>query len=59
VLSSRLNAGNLAINVFADALPEDGFTPCLPSLEDVYFKTLSQYQYQSHTAKQPKGGIAA
>jgi hypothetical protein len=41
VLSSRLNAGSLAINVLADEQPEDGFTPCLPSLEDVYFKTLS------------------
>jgi ABC-2 type transport system ATP-binding protein len=48
VLSSRLNAGSLAINVLADEQPEDGFTPCLPSLEDVYFKTLSGSQRSSY-----------
>jgi ABC-2 type transport system ATP-binding protein len=49
VLSSRLNAGNLAINVFADKQPENGFTPCLPSLEDVYFKTLLNHQSEGVT----------
>ncbi|MRW93308.1 ATP-binding cassette domain-containing protein [Duganella sp. FT80W] len=40
VLSSRLQGGKPHIRVHATEAPGDGFVPCPPSLEDLYFLTL-------------------
>jgi len=42
VLSTRLAGGRTLIHVLADSLPEEGFTPVAPGLEDVYFGQLRQ-----------------
>ncbi|MFN6970829.1 MAG: ABC transporter ATP-binding protein [Rheinheimera sp.] len=39
IISKRLFAGRTVLNVFAISQPE-GFTPCAPNLEDVYFSVL-------------------
>lgn len=40
VISSRLSAGKTEINVFSEALPEEGFIHVEPNLEDVYFSSI-------------------
>jgi ABC-type multidrug transport system ATPase subunit len=41
VISTRLFGGQTQIRVLADQLPETGFEPASPDLEDVYFSVLS------------------
>jgi ABC-2 type transport system ATP-binding protein len=38
VISTQLKAGSLLIRVFSESNPGDGFEPCTPNLEDVYFR---------------------
>jgi ABC-type multidrug transport system ATPase subunit len=40
VLSTRLIGGQPLIHVYSEALPENGFEPVVPGLEDVYFRQL-------------------
>jgi ABC-2 type transport system ATP-binding protein len=40
VISSRLLVGRTVIHVSSDGLPDDGFTPVEPDLEDVYFSAM-------------------
>jgi len=40
ILSTRLAGGRTLLHVLADALPEEGFEPVAPDLEDVYFGRL-------------------
>ncbi len=40
ILSTRLAGGRTLLHVLADALPEPGFEPVAPDLEDVYFGRL-------------------
>ena len=40
VLSTRLVAGRPVIHVYSETLPESGFEPIEPDLEDVYFQRL-------------------
>ena len=42
VISNRLLAGNLTINVLSDFAPNDSFREATPTLEDVYFAKLSE-----------------
>ncbi|MEW9572072.1 ABC transporter ATP-binding protein [Rhodanobacter sp. Si-c] len=37
ILSTRLAGGRTLLHVLADSLPEEGFEPVAPDLEDVYF----------------------
>jgi ABC-type multidrug transport system ATPase subunit len=41
VISNKLVAGRPQIHVFAESLPEDGFVPMAPDLEDVFFASLA------------------
>jgi len=41
VLTTRLLAGRTLVHVLADSIPEPGFIPVPPDLEDVYFAALS------------------
>lgn len=41
VISARLAAGRTVIHVLADAQPGGGFEPVAPTLEDVYFATIT------------------
>jgi ABC-2 type transport system ATP-binding protein len=41
VISTRLSGGRTLLHALADQAPEPGFEPVQPSLEDVYFATLS------------------
>ncbi len=41
VISNKLVAGRPQIHVYADTLPEDGFVPADPDLEDVFFASLA------------------
>jgi ABC-type multidrug transport system ATPase subunit len=43
VLSARLIAGQPRVHVYADSLPEAGFVPVEPGLEDVYFQRLRKH----------------
>ena len=40
VISMRLVAGRTLLHVLQDALPEPGFEPVVPDLEDLYFATI-------------------
>jgi ABC-2 type transport system ATP-binding protein len=40
VVSSRLVAGRRLLHVYSDSPPGDGFAPCEPDLEDVFFTTV-------------------
>jgi ABC-2 type transport system ATP-binding protein len=40
VVSSRLVAGRRLLHVYSDSPLGDGFTPCAPDLEDVFFTTI-------------------
>jgi ABC-type multidrug transport system, ATPase component len=40
ILSTRLAGGRTLLHVLADGLPETGFEPVAPDLEDVYFGRL-------------------
>ncbi len=40
VVSSRLVAGRRLLHVHSDSPPGDGFTPCAPDLEDVFFTAI-------------------
>ena len=42
VISTHLHSGVTRVHVLADDLPEPGFEPVSPDLEDVYFSTLHQ-----------------
>jgi ABC-type multidrug transport system ATPase subunit len=42
VISNRFHAGRLIITVLSDIAPDETFTPKTPSLEDAYFRLLSQ-----------------
>lgn len=42
VISSKSHEGKLAIHVYADALPGEGFLPVEGDLEDVYFSTITK-----------------
>lgn len=42
VISSKSQDGKLAIHVYADALPNEGFVPVEGDLEDVYFSTITK-----------------
>ena len=44
VISTKLSAGRPQIHVFADAIPEDGFGPVAPDLEDVFFASIAGLQ---------------
>jgi ABC-type multidrug transport system ATPase subunit len=44
VISTKLSAGRPQIHVFADAIPEDGFAPVIPDLEDVFFASIAGLQ---------------
>ena len=41
VISNKLVAGRTQIHVYADALPEEGFAPVAPDLEDVFFARIA------------------
>jgi ABC-2 type transport system ATP-binding protein len=41
VISTQLKSGRLHIRIIQEAVPEDGFLPALPSLEDVYFSNIA------------------
>ncbi|MGO1069430.1 ABC transporter ATP-binding protein [Lysobacter sp. CA199] len=43
VLSTRLVGGQPVIHVFSENLPEEGFEPVEPDLEDVYFQRLRMH----------------
>jgi hypothetical protein len=40
VISMRLFAGRTMLHVLQDDLPEPGFEPIVPDLEDLYFATI-------------------
>ena len=44
VISTKLSAGRPQIHVFAEAIPEDGFGPVAPDLEDVFFASIAGLQ---------------
>jgi len=41
VISNKLVAGRPQIHIYSDVLPEDGFLPTAPNLEDVFFSRVS------------------
>ncbi|SFT14462.1 ABC-type multidrug transport system, ATPase component [Zhouia amylolytica] len=41
IITSRLNEGNMLINILDDDHPGNGFSPVYPSLEDVYFSVIN------------------
>ncbi len=41
VISNKLVAGRPLIHVFADTVPEEGFVPVTPDLEDVFFASIA------------------
>jgi ABC-2 type transport system ATP-binding protein len=41
VISTRLLAGRTQVHVFSEEVPDDGFRPVDPSLEDVYFTAMA------------------
>jgi hypothetical protein len=41
VISNKLVAGRPQIHVFADTVPEAGFIPVAPDLEDVFFARIA------------------
>lgn len=47
VISTRLYAGETVLHVYAEHDPGDGFSPLMPSLEDVYFLTLQGSRQQA------------
>jgi len=42
VISNKLVAGRPLIHVFADSVPEEGFVPVTPDLEDVFFARIAE-----------------
>ena len=42
VISSRLTAGRTLIRVYGESIPEEGFSPVDPDLEDLYFWSVTQ-----------------
>jgi len=42
VISSRLAAGRTLIRVYGESIPEEGFAPVDPDLEDLYFWSVTQ-----------------
>ncbi|WP_409050259.1 hypothetical protein [Siphonobacter sp. SORGH_AS_0500] len=42
VISNRFHAGKLIITVYQETMPDPGFWRKIPTLEDAYFKRLSQ-----------------
>jgi hypothetical protein len=51
VLSTRLVAGKLQINVYAETQPDEGFVMVEPDLEDVYFLQLRSTQPNAAVAR--------
>ncbi len=47
VISTRRVAGTLSLHVLSDVRPDDTFEPVTPSLEDVYFATISKQRNSS------------
>ena len=45
VISMRLFAGRTLLHVLQDDLPEPGFEPVVPDLEDLYFATIRGFSY--------------
>ena len=43
VISMHLSGGHNVLHVFSDDLPESGFEPVAPDLEDLYFATIKGY----------------
>ncbi|HZP25021.1 MAG TPA: ABC transporter ATP-binding protein [Terriglobales bacterium] len=43
VISMHLSGGHNVVHVFSDDLPEPGFEPVAPGLEDLYFTTIKGY----------------
>jgi ABC-type multidrug transport system ATPase subunit len=41
VISNKLAAGRTQIHVYAEVLPEEGFSPVAPDLEDVFFSCIA------------------
>jgi len=41
VISNKLFAGRPQIHVYADSIPEEGFVPVAPDLEDVFFASIA------------------
>lgn len=41
VISTRLTGGKVSLHVLASTMPEAGFQPCEPTLEDFYFNALT------------------
>jgi ABC-2 type transport system ATP-binding protein len=50
VVSTKLLAGRTVVRVYSDSMPEDGFEPSEPSLEDVYFAAMHIAPLQPATA---------
>src|ERR1039458_5578410 len=42
VISNKLVAGRPQIHVYSDSLPEEGFAPVAPDLEDVFFASIAR-----------------
>src|SRR5262249_7341877 len=46
LISMRLFAGRTLVHVLSDALPEAGFEPTAPDLEDLYFATIKGFAHR-------------
>lgn len=46
LISMRLFAGQTVVHILSDALPESGFEPVTPDLEDFYFATIKGFIHQ-------------
>jgi ABC-type multidrug transport system ATPase subunit len=55
LISMRLFAGQTLIHVLSDRLPEAGFEPAAPDLEDLYFATIRGFAHQGFS-KPPAAG---
>ena len=47
VISMRLFAGRTLLHVLSDELPEPGFEPVVPDLEDLYFTTIRGFNQRA------------
>lgn len=50
IISMRLFAGQTMVHVLSDRLPEAGFEPITPDLEDLYFATIKGLLYSPESA---------
>ena len=51
VISSDLFAGKTVIHIYSESNPNNGFSAVDPDLEDVYFKTILEHNYQPEEAE--------